>query len=279
MFTLTEILELRGLDTKRLRIKMIRHQHPPFDLSELIRRDQFDLYQWNQGKPMYNCDIAVSFMGIESTKAKLVGVYEILDCEGPINKPWPKEYLFQDMLIGQYYYTAKKLTQFSDFENRLVIDWGKSARSWHQWLKDRRVIEILPEGYIGEFPGYLEFSLSYTQLVELANNLDSNRIWHHHLRAVGGVYLILDQKTGNQYIGSASGKSGILGRWESYAKDGHGGNEKLRRLVTLDSQYKHNFKFTILQTLPKSLTRNEIIEYEIMYKEKLGSRTFGLNIN
>ena len=277
MFTLTEILKTRGLDTDKLKVKMIRHQHPPFDLSELIRRDQFDLYQWNQGKPMYNCDIAVSFMGVEGSKAKLVGVYEILGCEGPVNKPWPKEYIFQEMPIGKYYYTAKKLTRFSDFENRLVIDWGKATRSWHQWLKDRRIIEILPEGYIGEFPGYLEFSLSYTQLVELINDPESNRIWHHHLKAVGGVYLILDEKTGNQYVGSASGKSGILGRWESYAYDGHGGNIQLKKLVTDDAQYKHNFKYTILQTLPKSLTQKEIIRHETRYMQKLGSRTFGLN--
>ncbi len=279
MFTITEILKLRGINTTKSKIKMIRHQHPPYDLSESVRRDQFDLYQWTQGRKVYNCEIVISFIGIEGAKAKLVGVYKIMNCEGPVDRPWPKEYFYQKMKPGKYFYSVERLEQFSDLENRLVINWGKSTRSWHQWLKDRPIIEILPQGHIGEFPGYLEITLSFSQLTELIFNPDSNRIWHNHLSAVGAVYLILDTSTGAQYIGSASGVDGILGRWKTYAINGHGGNKKLKTLIELNSEYKYNFRYSILQTLPKSLTPKETVNYESKYKEKLGTKAFGLNEN
>lgn len=43
--------------------------------------------------------------------------------------------------------------------------------------------------------------------------------------------------------------------------------------------YTENFNFTILRTLSKTLTQAEIIDYERLYKSKLGTRAFGLNSN
>jgi len=40
------------------------------------------------------------------------------------------------------------------------------------------------------------------------------------LASVAGVYLILDTETGYQYIGAATGKDGIWGRWSKYIPDG-----------------------------------------------------------
>ena len=79
MFTLVEVLQMRGLDVDSGKIKIVRHQHPPWDLSELIRRGQFDIYQWVQSKTIFHkCDFIVSFLGIEKTKSKLIGIYRIL---------------------------------------------------------------------------------------------------------------------------------------------------------------------------------------------------------
>ena len=99
------------------------------------------------------------------------------------------------------------------------------------------------------------------------------------LSAVAAVYLIVDTQTGMQYVGSASGKHGLLGRWRRYVKTVHGDNKELRVLVESDPQYGRNFNFTVLQTLPKDLTQLKVIKYEQMYKKKLGTRSFGLNSN
>ena len=277
--TISEILQLRGVDLRPRSIKMVRHQHPPYDLSELQRRGQFDTYQWNQGKHCFDCELVVSFLGGLGRHAKLVGVYRILEHEGPVGRPWPREYLYPEMPRGRHFYKVARLEQFGDLENRLVIDWGAGVRAWCQWLKPREIIEILPRGYIGHFPAFLDFSLSFSQLQELVNTPEANRVWHQHLASVGGVYLVLDTRTGRQYVGSASGRDGILGRWTAYAATGHGGNSRLRALLSGNPAYAHNLRYTVLRTLPKSLTRKEVLAFETMYKDKLGSKAFGLNVN
>ena len=66
------------------------------------------------------------------------------------------------------------------------------------------------------------------------------------LSSVGAVYLIVDTKEGKQYVGSASGKEGLLGRWKEYSFNGHGNNTKLKELIEVDPQRIHTFKYTIL---------------------------------
>jgi hypothetical protein len=139
------------------------------------------------------------------------------------------------------------------------------------------VIEILPKGYVREFPGFLDFVIPYDELVKIVDNPDAHGVWHNMLASVAGVYLIVDSQTGQQYVGSAYGKRGILGRWAEYAKNGHGGNKRLRELLNSSPGYARNFCFTVLQTLDKSLTDREVLEFEKQYKAKLGSRAFGLN--
>ncbi|MBF1034889.1 MAG: GIY-YIG nuclease family protein [Candidatus Nanosynbacter sp.] len=50
--------------------------------------------------------------------------------------------------------------------------------------------------------------------------------WCRALRSRKGVYLITDKNTGKQYVGSAYGEDGILGRWSVYLKSGYAKNEK-----------------------------------------------------
>ena len=107
----------------------------------------------------------------------------------------------------------------------------------------------------------------------------ANREWHQRLGAVAGVYLVLDTLTGRQYVGSASGEHGVLGRWKSYAESGHAGNKQLRELVDADKSALDRLQFSILQTLDRSLTRREVLAFELLHKTKLGSRAHGLNSN
>lgn len=91
--------------------------------------------------------------------------------------------------------------------------------------------------------------------------------------------MILDKKTGNQYIGSAFGQGGIWQRWSDYASSGHGGNQKLIELCANKNNYESNFQFTILKSLPSNLSNREVIKIETLYKEKFGTKSFGLNQN
>jgi len=81
------------------------------------------------------------------------------------------------------------------------------------------------------------------------------------------------------YVGSAYGAEGIWGRWRQYANGGYGNNRKLQELIRSDPEYPSRFRFSVLQILPKSMTRDEVFRREIEYKRKLGTRAYGLNLN
>ena len=108
---------------------------------------------------------------------------------------------------------------------------------------------------------------------------EAHRDWQASLSSVAGVYLILAETTGEQYVGSAYGVSGIWGRWQNYAADGHGNNKLLKYLVANNSRYPHAFRYSVLQVLPKSTKDGEVVRWESQYKVKLGSRATGLNSN
>jgi len=275
-----ELLELRGLGMTA-RVKMVRHMDVRYDVYELYRTGHLETYQSYQAGPIFECDYVVSFLGMERSYAKFIGVYKVGHrLDGTDIPALLSGFPDAEFATGAgCFYELKKCAGFEDLENRVVIDWGRAARKWHQWLSEKKVVEILPEGYVKPFPGFLEFILDYDELVQLIAHPDANREWHMMLKSVAGVYLIVDRKTGFQYVGSACGKKGILGRWTDYVKTGHGGNVVLKELIGGRKRYASNFQFTILQTLPRSLTPKEVIAYEQQYKEKLGSRAFGLNAN
>ena len=109
----------------------------------------------------------------------------------------------------------------------------------------------------------------------------SNRIsklpisWQNRLTELFGIYLLVDSK-GNQYVGSAFSKEGgFLSRWKQYEKTGHGGNKQLKKLKKEQQVYT----VSILETAPSSYSKNQIIELESIWKNKLGTRAYGLNSN
>lgn len=279
MLGILELLAPRGLDVKA-RVKLVRHQDKRYDVTELVRQGLLELYQSYQSKPVFECDYIVSFIGVENSRARFHGVYRVGGRLAAAERPLAPDFEYPGFVSpGGYFYDLVAVGGFEDLKGRLVIDWGKSALAWHQWLMNKEVVEILPSGYVREFPGYLDFVLSFDELRAIINSPASNREWHRMLAAVAGVCLILDSVTGKQYVGSAYGEAGILGRWSTYVDSGHAANKQLLDLVAGDAEYARHFRFTILRTLPRTLTQPEVIAFEVLYKKKLGSRAFGLNSN
>lgn len=275
MLNIVELLSLRGLNTNS-KIKLVRHQSKKIDINELIRNGLLELYQSYQTNRVFECDYIVSFTGLERSKARFLGVYKVKERKLSSEFPLPKDFLYPEFASdGGYYYLLEEVHGFEDFKGRVVINWGNNALAWHQRLSKKEVIEILPTGYVKEFPGYLDFVLRYDELVSIIDNPDANREWHRKLLSVAGIYLITDMVTGKQYVGSAYGKDGILGRWAFYSRHQGGGNVQLEELLRDNKDYAKNFQFTILRTLDRTLTKTEVINYEVLYMKKLGSRAFG----
>ncbi|MBS4022536.1 MAG: GIY-YIG nuclease family protein [Dethiobacter sp.] len=280
---LTEILKIRGFDSCST-TKLLRHKdNKTHDLKMLYESGMIQTYQSVQSKDIFrDCDYVMSFLGTEASKAKFIGLYRITGITKVANFQVPRDFPYPDFFKPEdFYYEMEELDNLDDLKDRMIIDWGNSAIQWQQWLKsnDKEVVEILPKGYFEKFPGFLDFTLSFNELKKVIDNPDANREWHRMLGSVAGVYLILDTEEGLQYIGSASGERGILGRWEQYAKSQHGHNKLLVDLLAEHPERHKSFKFTILQTLPRTLTKKEVIAHEVKYKNKLGTRAFGLNGN
>lgn len=277
---LIDVLKLAGFDPD-LPTKLIRHQDGRNPIQDLIRRDCLEHYQSYQGDPHFHgARQIISFSGLAGSRATFYGVYKLLGYraadEGPI-LPFCAESA-QWKQTSKFFYDLERDVCFDDLRGRLIIDWGPGTRTWVQNLVNKTVTEILPSGRkLVAFDDYLEFSLSHTQLKDLFENEEAHPDWKTPLSAVAGIYLILAEKSGNLYVGSASGEEGVWGRWRDYAKLGHGGNVHLQELINSDPDYPERFRFSVLRTLPKTMTRVEVYKRETLYKQKLGSRATGLN--
>ncbi len=276
-----DLLVARGFDPK-CRSKLVRHQDKRYHIATLIRDGWMDLYQAVQSRNVFgDCDYIVTFIGDGGTRAKLLGVYRVLASRASTPDDIPQDAPFADLHFDSaYFYELEHQEQYADLEGRVVIEWGAGALAWHQHMRNKPVIEIFPTGRaLQPFSDYLDFSLTYAQLRDLASNPAAHRDWYSSLSAVAGIYLILAETTGDQYVGSAYGLDGIWGRWQQYAANGHGNNKLLREIIRDDAAYPGAFRYSLLQVLPKTTSDSEVIRWETQYKNKLGSRATGLNAN
>ena len=266
LFLKLELLYNRGLDNTA-KIKLVRHKDKRQDLYNLYRTNypEFIDYQNSQSKNVFHkVDYIVSFIGEEGHRSRFIGVFRVLD----------EEKIKED----EYHYKMAPVEGFEDLVERVIINW-KTAISWHQWIKNKmEVIEIQPGLHYKQFTDYSDFILDFHELKEIVNNQYSD--WKRMLSITKGIYLISDTLSGKLYIGSAYGEDGIWGRWVNYVQtNGHGNNKTLKEHIELDKNYASNFRFSILMLLPRTVTADEAIKKERLFKNKLGTNSFGLNNN
>jgi hypothetical protein len=250
------------------KVKVLRHKDSRFDLWELVREGKFEKYQNEQGWDVFGGSyFIISFIAERYNYAKFVGVWKVLS-KKQRGKLW--------------YYKTKEILGFDDLKGRLIVKWGDGTRSWAQWLErkgNKEIYQILPPNYVEDFPGFYDFQLSFSKLQQIIQNPDSNRDWRTMLSSVSGIYLILDSKSGSQYVGSAYGKGGIWNRWAGYVKNHSGGNKHLANILKKHPNRYKDFHFSILRVLEPASTKEQVIDQEVQIKNKLGSRAFGLNAN
>ena len=142
-------------------------------------------------------------------------------------------------------------------------------------LTVRKILEKPYSEIAVEFPGYENIDLSWRDLKYVLGLKN----WQTALRNQKGVYLITDTKTGKRYVGSASGDEMLLGRWQAYAKTGHGGNEELKKLPF--DYIKENFRYSILDIYKSKVDDEKILERESWWKNILLTRDkkYGYNDN
>ena len=281
-----DILPLDKMNEINGPVIMVRHYHE--NLSEMVQKNLIEEYQSYQRKSsaFKDCKIIVSFLAEPNNQAKLYGVYENLGIK--VNNNLPKyskslkKYCKPQDRDNDLFMVLKKVDKYKKFENRIIIDW-MVPRGWYNTFGkviDKEVVKILPYNFVDEFPGLMKIRINAHELKTIINNPQTHSKWYESLTRLQAVYMILDKKSGNQYVGTTYGQNGLWQRWENYAKGNFtGGNKELIELKENDSNFHENFQYSILEVLSKNASQKECVDAENLWKEKLGTRTFGLNKN
>lgn len=170
------------------------------------------------------------------------------------------------------------------FIRRLYIRHGRTGRNIRRTMESvlptMTVAEIVEEPFAGDpFPGHdrINHSLVDIQAVVAQARAD----WRIALESMKGVYVIHDKETGQRYVGSAYGDTGIWQRWTTYASTLHGHNVGLKELLALkgEESYRTDMTFALLEYWSMRTDDAHVLERESYWKDVLHARSLGYNKN
>lgn len=292
---LNDLLIHEGFDPQD--VLVLRHRPDPelrkvFPWLAAERPELFNAYQSTHGEKLERAmqmvvgsGFIASFIGHEPGKALFVGLYSI-DASKPLSYkkycqlPAHIELMSLGMIGWQPASVGSKskllfdlrLTDFyAPWRGKLIVGWPPPERSW--WRRAHRnlmpVVAVLEESALDTtIPEWTALELNWAALRLLPAR------WKSEMQHWRGIYYIFDVSDGKGYVGSAYGKDNLLGRWQNYAKHGHGDNTQLRKRDAA------NFRFTILQRVSPDMEATDVIRLESSWKERLHTRQpFGLNDN
>lgn len=276
MLEFGNLLDLAGL--KRSDVRLLRHQdnrytgfHSPYVLWR-DHRDRFEAYQSTQAigdAAKLQAPYWASFVGVPGRETLFVGMYSSL-LVGLLPQDETHPVTGGVMEAGScHLYRTDPVPALQEFAGRLWIEWGDGYRTWIQRgdSKPKPILELRRNLSEDPFPGFQELIINLSDVDAIPST------WRAALASTRGVYLLTCPATREQYVGSAYGAEGFLGRWREYFITGHGGN------VALKSRDPSNYQVSILETVGSGATLNDIIAAEARWKDKLQSREMGLNRN
>ncbi|WP_296602161.1 GIY-YIG nuclease family protein [Nocardioides sp.] len=182
------------------------------------------------------------------------------------------------------YTVALREDLMGPFIRRLYVRHKRTGRNIRRTMESvlptMTVSSILEEPFAGDpFPGHdrINHSLADLQAVVAQARAD----WRIALESMKGIYVIHDRETGQRYVGSAYGDTGIWQRWSTYAATLHGGNVGLRELLEEKGEeyYRTNMRFALLEYWSMRTDDDHVLERESYWKDVLHARSLGHNRN
>lgn len=163
---------------------------------------------------------------------------------------------------------------------RLPLTGRNRRRNMEACLNDMTVSTIAEEPFGGDpFPGHdrINHSLGEIQAIVKQGRPD----WRIALEQMKGVYVIHDAATGEAYVGSAYGDTGIWQRWSYYAHTFHGENVGLKAHLAAHGEdyFRKNMRFALLEFWSMRTDDTHVIDRENYWKGVLLSRSLGHNKN
>jgi len=274
----SDVLIKVGLDPKR--VKLIRHSLADKEFRQCYEKGMVTEYTRVQSDTFSNgYDYWCVFISGKSTTAKFFTCYKVNGSVRDTHDVKPDNFPLEDWFQGQkMFYELEHIDSLKEYEGRLLIEWGKGALALVQKATNEKPIVAIQDKRV--FSGYENFVLTYDELKEIVKDPTAYESWHTALSSVKAIYLIVDRENGRQYVGSAYGKDGLLGRWAHYVDSLHGDNKLMKELLCNYPQRYKYFQFSILQVLPKTVNPDDAIHAETLWKKKLLTyEPLGMNAN
>ena len=281
MIKLVDILNIKSDDYKKYKIHFATGATDKKEPYNKFLINEFDEWQAHQSNKNFNREYVISLIYYDKNIWLFAGVYKV-------NNKNPQPISHAGSRNGWRYDLSLTDNQ-KDMIGRVFVYFKKEFRASYPCLELEAkngtnpanicVSSILDKRVtINDFNGFDNVNISYQTLKYITdNNIPS---WKSALSNVKGVYLIVDTLTGKQYIGSAYGENCIWQRWTEYAKNGHGGNIEIKKVLNnYGTEYKNNYKYSILEVCNMNLGNEYIIKRETYWKEVLLTRIFGMNSN
>jgi hypothetical protein len=264
-------LQLGDIRFLRHKDKRAKKGRSPYELWR-DNRSQFDSYQSKQSianRQKLTAPYWAVFVVNLNDETMFAGLYAVT-YRGLLEQDTPMPHMDGIDKVGSCdVYDLVLQDTLSDLIGKLFIDWGPGALAWVQYAErnNKPITELHKAFQEPDFPGFLNFIQPLSKL----NNMPTS--WHTVLKSSRGVYLLTCPKTKEQYVGSATGVDGFLGRWQDYIQTGHGGN------IGLKSRDASDYQVSILEVAGTSETKDEILTMEGRWQSKLQSLEMGLNRN
>lgn len=278
-------------------VYLLRHSPKETKLKKALpwlaaeRHDLFNAYQQTQTpvveKALAKVRYVASFIGVGADQALFAGLYAVRPEKNlsydmywriPAYKTLKNLYDLQGFQPRDkgtdrcIWFDMTRQDLLSDWIGRMVITWPGGTRSWARPAKNNENMHVFcihqDSQLVQAMPAWNELVLSWADLSNLPQS------WKQKLMEWRGVYFIQDQSDGRSYVGSAYGRDNIWGRWENYARSGHGNNTGLK------GRNPEHFLFSILERVSPDLSKDDTLSIENKWKERLHTRgPWGLNNN
>ncbi len=296
MLTLNGLLNGAGIGVDRS-VKLYRHvnhKHPAWkhypvagregliDVEAIYAAGKMAEFQASQSKNILGKDVVLFFIGEDEGASRFIGGYEISHLYISPSKSTSiqaQKALRWDFYLGNFWWDLQEIEQLKYLVDRLVVKWP-TGRGFHRFLpKAFEVMQVKSKGSFSAFPGFSRLLLSFDQMAKVVS-IEGDHSWREALKSTRGVYLISNKVTGDLYVGSATSEDGgFLGRWQNYAKSGHGGNKIIKLGIEAGTIKSFDFQICVLETLTNLATRIDGLDAEKMWKQKLGRKAVTLNGN
>jgi hypothetical protein len=208
--------------------------------------------------------VVASFVVSNSGETLFVGSYYVQS-----RRPWTNgdycDPLWTPPSERDFVHELHATEHLRDYVCRLVIEPWRDAINFVKKAAqhDPLVLEIRRTPDQEPFPTLMKFRKCIVDLPNIPNS------WQGPLKEAKGIYLLTFATDGQHYVGSASGDEGFWQRWNTYVQTGSGGN---RVLIREKRDARKDATVSILEVTGSALTRQEIIDREMNWQIKLGSR-------